>query len=182
MTPLAGFAAAIIAGWIIRDPRRAAITATIPFLIVMIVQTVVLAVGDDVSPPSTVYKWPGVIGYYGVQAILLAFTVGIATELAAARRARMPAGDRAGAGRRTARAAALLAGLTVVTMAAWVLDAAPVRHHSGSGAPPPQGLIGIGLCIVTFAALSVVTIRDRRAAARARLSAGTGPLVAGERG
>ena len=50
MTPLAGFVAALIAGWIIRDPRRAAITATVPFLIVMIVQTLGIDAGDAVSP------------------------------------------------------------------------------------------------------------------------------------
>src|SRR5579871_966979 len=167
MTPLAGFVAAIIAGWIIRDPRRAAITATVPFLIVMIVQTLGLDAGYGVSPPSTVYPINGTsISYYVVQAILLAFTLGIAIELAAVRRARMPADDRAGAGRRTALAAAVLAVLTAVTCAVWVLIEAPVAHHSSTGAPPPQGLIGIGLLIVSLAALSVLTVRDRRVAKR----------------
>ena len=181
MTPLAGFVAALIAGWIIRDPRRAAITATVPFLIVMIVQTLGIDAGDGVSPPSTVYPISGAISYYVVQAILLGFTLGIAAELAAVRRARMPADDRAGAGRRTALAAAVLAVLTAVTWAVWVLVSAPVSHHSAQGSPPPQGLIGIGLLIVSLAVLSVLTIRDRRAARRARLATGAGAVMAGER-
>ena len=181
MTPLAGFVAAIIAGWIIRDPRRAAITATVPFLIVMIVQTLSIDAGDGHSPPSTVYPISGAISYYVVQAILLGFTLGIATELAAVRRARMPADDRAGAGRRTALAAAVLAGLTVIVEAALLLVAAPVPHHSAEGAPPAQGLIGIGLFIVTLAVLSVLVIRDRRAAGRAKLAAGAGAVMASER-
>ena len=181
MTPLAGFVAAIIAGWIIRDPRRAAITATVPFLIVMIVQTWAIHAGDGASPPSTVYPISGAISYYVVQAILLGFTLGIATELAAVRRARMPADDGAGADRRTALAAALLAVLTAVTWAVWAVYAVPVRHHSAEGSPPAYGLIGIGLLIVSLAVLSVLTIRDRRTARQARLATGTGAVLAGER-
>jgi hypothetical protein len=62
-----------------------------------------------------------------------------------------------------------------------VLVSAPVAHHSAQGAPPPQGLIGIGLLIVSVAVLSVLTIRDRRAARQARLAAGAGAVMAGER-
>jgi hypothetical protein len=181
MTPLAGFVAALIAGWIIRDPRRAAITATVPFLIVMIVQTLGIDAGGAVSPPSTVYPISGAISYYVVQAILLGFTLGIAIELAALRRARMPADDQAGVGRRTALAAAVLAVLTAVTWAVWVLVGAPVSQHSSAGSPPPQGLIGIGLLIVSLAVLSVPTIRDWRAAKRAQLAAGGSAVMAGER-
>src|SRR5271169_974503 len=54
MTPLAGFIAAIIAGWIVRDPRRAAATVVVPFLIVLAMQTWGIAAGYGVSPPSTV--------------------------------------------------------------------------------------------------------------------------------
>ena len=53
MTPLAGFVAAIIAGWIVRDPRRAVPAVVIPFLIVLTMQTWGIAAGDGVSPPST---------------------------------------------------------------------------------------------------------------------------------
>ena len=181
MTPLAGFVAAIIAGWIIRDPRRAAITATVPFLIVMIVQTWAIHAGDGTSPPSTVYPISGAISYYVVQAILLGFTLGIATELAAVRRARMPADDGAEVGHRTLLAAAPLAVLTAVTWAVWAVYATPVQHHSAQGSPPVYGLTGIGLMIVTLAVLSVLVIRDRRAAKRARLATGAAAVMASGR-
>lgn len=42
MTPLAGFVAAIIAGWIIRDPRRAAAAVIVPFAAVLAAQTWIL--------------------------------------------------------------------------------------------------------------------------------------------
>jgi hypothetical protein len=183
MTPLAGFVAAIIAGWIVRDPRRTVAAVVIPFLIVLTMQTWGIAAGDGVSPPSTVTPISGAISYYVFQAVFLGFALGIAAELATLRRARKPASDRAGAGRRMALAAALLAGLAVAFDAVWLLVSAPVRHHSASGAPPLQGLAGIGLCVVAFAVLSALTIRERRSAARAKL-ASTGPsaVMAGERG
>ena len=53
MTPLAGFVAAILAGWIIREPRRAAAAVLVPFLAVLAVQTWTLASGYGVNPPST---------------------------------------------------------------------------------------------------------------------------------
>ncbi len=183
MTPLAGFVAAIIAGWIVRDPRRAAAAVVIPFLIVLAMQTWSIAAGDGVSPPSTVTPFSGAIGYYVFQAVFLGLAVGIAAELAALLRARKPASDRAGAGRRMVLATALLAGLAVVFDAVWLLVSAPVRHHSASGAPPLQGLAGIGLCIVAFGVLSGLTIRERRAAARAKLASdGPSAVMAGERG
>jgi hypothetical protein len=181
MTPLAGFVAAIIAGWFVRDPRRAAATVVVPFLIVLTMQTYSIAAGYGVSPPSTVTPFSGAISYYVFQAAFLALALGIAAELAALREARKPADDRAGAGRRMALAVALLAGLAVVLDAGWALESAPVAHHSAEGSPPPQGLAGIGLCIVTFAVLSVLTIRKRRAAARTKLAgAETSAVMAGE--
>ena len=82
------------------------------------------------------YPISGAISYYVVQAILLGFTLVIAVELAAVRRARMPASDRAGVGRRTALAAAVLAVLTAVTWAVWVLVSAPVSQHSAQARRP----------------------------------------------
>jgi len=75
----------------------------------------------------------------------------------------------------------VLAVLTAVTWAVWVLVGAPVSQHSSAGSPPPQGLIGIGLLIVSLAVLSVPTIRDWRAAKRAQLAAGGSAVMAGER-
>ena len=93
----------------------------------------------------------------------------------------MPADDGAGAGRCTVLAAALLAVLTAVTWVVWAVYAVPVRHHSAQGCPPVYGLIGIGLLIVSLAVLSVLAIRDRRAARRAGLATGAGTVMAGER-
>jgi hypothetical protein len=182
MTPLAGFAAAIVAGWFVRDPRRAAATVVLPFLIVLTMQTWGIAAGYGVSPPSTVTPFSGAISYYVFQAVFLGLALGIATELAALRRARKPEHDRAGAGRRMALAAALLSGLAIVFDAGWALESAPVVHHSAEGSPPPQGLAGIGLCVVTFAVLSVLTVRNRRAAAAKLAAADTSTVMAGERG
>jgi hypothetical protein len=181
MTPLAGFVAAIIAGWFVRDPRRAAGTVVIPFLIVLTMQTWGIAAGYGVSPPSTVTSFPGAIGYYVFQVIFLGLALGIAAELAALRRARKPEHDRDGAGRRMALATALLAGVAIVFDAGWALESAPVAHHSANGSPPPQGLAGIGLCVVTFAVLSMLTVRNRRTAKARLASTGAGTVLAGER-
>ena len=78
MTPLAGFVAAILAGWIIREPRRAAAAVLVPFLAVLAVQTWTLAAGHGDNPPSTIHG----VSYWVVQAIILAFALGIATQLA----------------------------------------------------------------------------------------------------
>src|SRR5271154_2019783 len=92
MTPLAGFVVAIIAGWIIRDPRRAAAAVLVPFLAVLAVQTWSLAAGHGDNPPSTIHG----VSYWVVQAIILAFALGIATQLAIVLRART--GARGGGG------------------------------------------------------------------------------------
>ena len=83
MTPLAGFVAAILAGWIIREPRRAAAAILVPFLAVLAVQTWTLAAGHGDNPPSTIHG----VSYWVVQAIILAFALGIATQLAIVLRA-----------------------------------------------------------------------------------------------
>ena len=177
MTPWTGFVAAIIAGWIIRDPRRAIAPVVVPFLVVLATQSWILAAGRGISPPSTVTPFPQSLSYWVVQAIFLALALGIAAELAALRRARaLPPGG-AGAGRRTALAWGLLAGLTALFVTGALLDTSPVRHHSANGAPPLQGLIAIVLCVVTFGVLSAATIRARRAAAKANLAGASASAV-----
>ncbi len=71
MTPLAGFIVAVLAGWLIRDPRRAAAAVVVPFLAVLAVQTWGIATGYDHSPPSTITSFPGMLGYWLVQVIIL---------------------------------------------------------------------------------------------------------------
>jgi hypothetical protein len=176
MTPLAGFVAAIIAGWMIRDPRRAAAAVVLPFLAVLAAQTWILASGRGINPPSTVTPFSHAIGYWVFQAIFLAFSVGIAAELSALRRARSAADDDAQAGRRTMWAGALLAGLTAVFLLGYLLDSSPVRHHNANSPLPLSGAIGIVLLVGTLAVLSVLTIRERRA--RAKELAGTSPSAA----
>jgi hypothetical protein len=166
MTPIAGFVIAIIAGWIVRDPRRAAAAVVVPYLAVVAAQSWILASGRGVSPPSTVTGWPGLIGYWIVQAVFLALAIGIAAELSTLRRRQVPDDAPTGAGHRTTLALGVLAVLTAVFLVAYLLDSAPVSHHAADGTPPAQGYIGMLLCIVTFLALSVVTFLGRRNASR----------------
>ena len=167
MTPIAGFVIAVIAGWIVRDPRRAAAAVVVPYLAVVAAQSWILASGRGTSPPSTVTGWPGLIGYWAVQAVFLALATGIAAELSTLRRRRMPPEEAsAGAGHRFTRALGALAALTAVFLVAYLLDSAPVSHHAADGTPPVQGYVGMLLCIVTFLALSVLTLLGRRNASR----------------
>jgi hypothetical protein len=163
MTPLAGFVAAVIAGWIIREPRRAAAAVLIPFLAVLAAQTWTLASGRGINPPST----PNTVSYWVFQAIFLAFALGIATQLASWRRARSAADDRAGANRRMLQASALLVVLTAVFLPVYLLDAHPVLHHNTNSPLPVTGLFGIAACIVGLVVCSVLNIRGRRAAVAA---------------
>jgi hypothetical protein len=163
MTPIAGFIIAVIAGWLVWDGRRAAATVLIPWLAIVAVQTWLLASGRGVSPPSTVTKFPELIGYWLVQAVFLAFALGIAAELGALRaRRRGPAS----AGRQAMIASAVLVPASAIVVLIGALGSAPKLHHSATGNPPWYGFAGMALCIVAFAALSVATIRSRRAAAR----------------
>jgi hypothetical protein len=183
MTPITGFVIAVIAGWIVRSPRRAAGIVVVPYLAVTAAQSWIIASGRGVSPPSTVTGWPGLIGYWLVQTVFLALSAGIAAELAAlrARRAEPGAGT-AGTGRSLIRAFAIEATLTAAFLIGYLLDAAPVRNHSAEGSPPAQGFIGMVLCIGTFAVLGVLVLRGRGSGARAKpAEAGTGKVAAASR-
>lgn len=184
MTPLAGFIAAIIAGWLVRDARRAMAVAVVPFLVVLAVQSWGIAVGYDHSPPSTITSFPGTVGYWLVQVIILASALGIAAELGAlrARPARVREGA-AGSGRRAVAVCACL------TLAAGVFDAvyaahvSPIAHHLANGSPPAWGFAGMGLLSVTLAVLSALLLRGRQAARRqAAAEAQPGAVPAGDRG
>lgn len=163
MTPLAGFVAAVIAGWFIPGPRRAAGAVVVPFLAVLTAQTWGIAAGYGHSPPSTITSFPGTLGYWLVQAIILAPSLGIAAELAALRaRSAQARGGVAGSGRRAVIVCALLTLAAVVFDAVYAWQAAPVLHHSANGSPPAWGFAGMGLLIVTLAVLSAVLLRVRR--------------------
>jgi hypothetical protein len=152
VTPIAGFFLALIAGWIVREPRRAAATVVLPYLAVVVVQTWGLASGYGINPPSTVTPLSGAVSYYVVQLIFLVTTGGLPV----------------GPWYRVAVAVAVCTTGILVLLVAWLADASLVRVHSSAGAPPAQGLAGIGLSLIGFVVLGVAAIRviRRRAAVR----------------
>jgi hypothetical protein len=179
MTPLAGLIMAVIAGWFVRGPRLAAAVVVVPFLAVAGAQTWRIAAGDGTSPPATVIGFPQAIGYWVVQAVFLALALGIAGELGFLRARRAVPRDAAGAGtRRAAIVAGILAVPTTVFVALYVAGSSPVRHHAASGSPPLQGFLGIVLCVVALATLSVPTVMARRSAARAERAGGEASVAA----
>jgi hypothetical protein len=178
MTPLAGFIAAILAGWIIREPRRAAAAILVPFLAVLAVQTWTLAAGHGDNPPSTI----NAVSYWVVQAIILALALGIATQLASVLRARSAAGDGAGASRRALQATAVLLAATAASLTGIVLDSKPVLHHNANSPLPWYGAAGILACVASLVVLTVLRTRQRRAGARQQLAAASpGTIVASGR-
>jgi hypothetical protein len=170
MTPLAGLIIAIIAGWTVHETRRAAAVVVVPYLAVLAVQTWSLAVGDGVSPPSTVSHLPEAIGYWLVQLIFLVVALGIAAMLASLRARR--GHDHS---QRSRRQAAIASAFLLVAAALFVIGAvltsAPVAHHTAGGNPPLVGYLGMILCAVVLAGLGLITITHRRNAARARVDA-----------
>ena len=186
MTPLAGFVAAILAGWIIREPRRAAAAVLVPFLAVLGVQTWSLAAGHGSNPPSTIHG----VSYWVVQVIILAFALGIATQLAIVLRVRPgghaaagdAAGDAAGASRRALQATVVLLVLTAAFVIGFVLDSKPVLHHNASSPLPWYGVAGILACVASLVVLTVLRTRQRRAGARQQMAAASpGTIVASGR-
>jgi hypothetical protein len=171
MTPIAGFFLAMLAGWIIAEPRRAAAVVVLPYLAVATVQSWLLASGMGINPPETVTPFSGAISYYVVQLIFFVTTVMIAAEVAVMRRYALarqaaPADPPAGSWYRTAVAAAVAATGTLVLLTAWVTASSPVSHHDMNGGPPAQGIVGIVLSLVGFVAFGVAAFRARRKASR----------------
>jgi len=181
MTPLAGFVLAVSAGWITRDGRRAGAIIIIPFLAMTALQTYGIADGHGVSPPGTV--WPlnsGSVPYYVVQLLIMAATLGVGTLLGAVRAQRAAAGsDGSDLGRRTKIAAAAASVLTAGSCIGVWLSSAPVAHHSSGGSPPAQGLIGMGVLILSLIVLAVMTIAGRRQAALTRQPGAAASVRAG---
>jgi uncharacterized membrane protein len=171
MTPLAGFVLAIIAGWITRDARRAAAVIIIPFLALTALQTYGIADGRGVSPPDTV--WPlngGSASYYVVQVLIMAAVLGVGMLLGTVRAQRAAHGaDTTAIGRRTTTAATVAVVLTAAYGTfAWLDSTSHAGHHSSTGSPPVQGLIGMGVLILSLIVLGGMAIAGRR---RARLVA-----------
>jgi hypothetical protein len=162
MTPIAGFFLAIIAGWIVREPRKAAATVVLPYLAIVAVQSWGIASGYGISPPDTVTPFSGAVSYWVVQLIFGLTSVLIAAEVAVLRkgaRAGQPMVLLAGPWYRVAVATAIGAIGVLVLLVAWLTTAKLVSQHSSSGSPPPQGVIGIGLSLIGVVAFGVAAIR-----------------------
>jgi hypothetical protein len=170
MTVLAAFFLAILAGWIVREPRRAALTVILPYLAMVAVQTWGLANGYGINPPDTVTPFSGAISYYVVQLVFLLITAAIAAELAVVR-ARATTPPFAGPWLRTAVATAIGATATLWLLVGWLANAKLVAHHSTSGTPL-VAVLGIGLDLIGVVGLGVAAIVARRRASSA------GPLDA----
>ena len=154
MSVISGFVIAILAGWLVPDARRAALTAAIPWLVVVAAQTAGLALGDGNSPPSTVDKMPDLIGYWLVQVVFFSIAVGIAAELGALR------AGRAEIGRRFPLVAVILTLVAVVFAGSDLLVGSP-RPHAETGSPPLYGVVGMVLSLLTLAVLTAVVVRRR---------------------
>jgi hypothetical protein len=170
MTVLAAFFLAILAGWIVREPRRAALTVILPYLAMVAVQTWGLANGYGINPPDTVTPFSGAISYYVVQLVFLLITAAIAAELAVVR-ARATTPPFAGPWLRMAVATAIGATATLWLLVGWLANAKLVAHHSTSGTPL-VAVLGIGLDLIGVVGLGVAAIVARRRASSA------GPLDA----
>lgn len=155
MTPIVGFLVALVAGWMVPRPRRAALVVLGPWLAATGFQTRHIAAGLGVSPPATVAD----VGYWIVQAVILALALGIAAQLSALRAASF-AGD-LGRATRIASAAgfAWAGGVMAVVGFGWgrsVLDPGSVVHHSAHGHRPLVGMLfivaSVAACVVLAAA------------------------------
>jgi hypothetical protein len=150
MTGTVAVLLALVAGWLAAGRPQAAMVVFWPFLAVLAIQTWGIAAGHAVSPPSTVTAFPGLIEYYLVQALILALALGIALETNAFRRASED---------HTVLAYGINGILVALVVVGFTLDRhffepGSVARHSSSGSPPVLGLVGIGLLVLVFAAVS----------------------------
>ncbi|HTO26075.1 MAG TPA: hypothetical protein VMJ49_09225 [Gaiellaceae bacterium] len=162
MTGTVGFFLALVAGLLVADRRQVTTVVVWPFVAIAAIQTWGIASGRGVSPPSTVDAWPGAIGYYVVQAIILGLALAVAWQISLLRFG--------GAGRSRTTLAYVINGLLCTLVVGGfeldrpLLDPGSVAHHSSTGSPPVLGMAGIGLLVVAFLALGCVTLRRRRTA------------------
>jgi hypothetical protein len=136
MTPIAGFFLAVIAGWIVREPRRAAATVVLPYLAIVAVQSWAIATGYGISPPDTVTPFSGAISNWVVQLVFGLTTTGIAAEIAVLRAGARPGQPMvllAGPWYRAAVAMSICAIGTLTLLVAWLSSAKLVSQHSSSG-------------------------------------------------
>jgi hypothetical protein len=167
MTGVIGVFLALTAGLLVAGRRQVIMTVVWPFLAVLAVQTWGIASGRGVSPPSTVLSFPGLLGYYLVQVIILGLSLGVALQLSALRFGGSEA-------RRSRQGAAYLVnslfGLLVVGAFALdhpLFDPGSVKKHTASGSPPLVGVVGMAALLLAFVGLSVATARRRFGKAKA---------------
>jgi hypothetical protein len=168
VTGLVAVFLAIAAGCIVSGSRRrVALVVTVPFVAILIVQTVSLAAGKGVSPPSTVTAFPGLISYYVVQVIILSLALGVA-QMILTRRGRS-AGLRPIADARRQTTVGLTVNLLIcaAVVVAFIvdhplLDPGSVTHHRSNGSPPIAGVVGILSLVVAFIVMAVMTLINRR--------------------
>ncbi|MHB1535389.1 MAG: hypothetical protein ACYC1D_12430 [Acidimicrobiales bacterium] len=168
MTGVVGILLALVAGWLVFDRRRAAMVMVVPFLVVLGVQTWHIAAGKAVSPPSTVNKFPDLIGYCLVQVIILALALGAGNQVRMRRAtAAGPTASSSKAPQRTRVAVVINTAISALVVAAFlgesaVFDPGSVVHHSTQAGPPLLASIAIGLSAVIFAIGGFLTIKGRR--------------------
>jgi len=165
MTPFAGFICAVIAAMLLKQPRSAVIAVLPAWLAVLAFQTWGIGSGRGVSPPSTVHQ----AGYWVVQVGILAFTVGVATQLASVLAARDP-GFAASTDLRRQYARAIVANVIACAVFLYLaffafrstFDPGSVAHHSAQGSPPIAGMIGILVLVGSCAGLAIMRFVRRR--------------------
>jgi hypothetical protein len=168
MTGTVGFLLAVVAGWFVAERSQVVKVVVLPFLAILAVQTWGIGSGRGVSPPSTVTAFPASIGYYVVQAIILALALGIALQISALRFSGR--GSHAGSTDRRSRTALALVvngSVCALAVAASVFDDSlfdlrSVTQHRVSGSPPVLGVAGIAVSVVLCAVLGCVTLWRRR--------------------
>jgi hypothetical protein len=173
MTVIAVFVLAVFAGWIVREPRRAAATVLVPYLAMVAVQTWGLANGYGINPPSTVTPFSGAISYYVVQLVFGLVAMAIAAELAVLRahsQAGRAAAPDAGPWYRAAVASAICDTGVFVLLVGSLANAKLVSHHSTSGGMPLAATIGILLCLVGVIGFGIAALRVTIKARRARIA------------
>jgi TRAP-type C4-dicarboxylate transport system permease small subunit len=179
MTPIVGFFLALVAGWIVREPRRAAAVVVLPYLAVTAVQTWSLANGYGVNPPSTVTPLSGAWSYWAVQAVFGLLALLIAAEVGYLRapgrggRAGLP---QASVWYRAGVASAIGDTGVLVLLVAWLSQVKLVTHHTAGGQLPAQGVAGIALSLIGAVAFGIAALRAVSRERRARTA--PGPLAA----
>ena len=182
MTPPAGFVAAVVAGWLVRDPRRAVATVVVPFLAVLAAQIVGASPpGVAVSPPEHGHQLSrGCLGYWLVQVIILVPLASASRPSSGlcgpGRRGRVD--GVAGAGRRAVIVCACLTLAAGVFDAVYAAQVSPVRDSLRRTARRLRAGRGIG---APARARSVTLQRGAAVGTPGRPAADRGRGRAGER-